>query len=215
MGNSIIVRVCMRLIFMLANFFFILLPMMPLPSLSLCHCIWRLIWLVVPLRIRANMNLFALYQLNGWKATPNFWKKNERLTHIAWNAEQSTFQRATTGKVLQFDKANFSPFLSNSHSFSRRLLFSKSAQLLFHFDIQRPPWCSHINFRICSLHRWYATIFLLAVPVSVSLCFYLYSQFFLLFSPYTVYVFFRLLRTCYMKGEMKCRSCTHVHAHTT
>lgn len=72
--------------------------------------------------------------------------------------------------------------------------------------------CSHINFRICSLHRWYATIFYsLAHSLSVSChCVSLHvCACFFLFIRNTK---FPILQRCYMKGEMKCRSCTHVHA---
>lgn len=81
--------------------------------------------------------------------------------------------------------------------------------------------CSHINFQICSLHRWYATIFYslarslihswsLAIVshfTCASTCVWLCALF--LFTRNTK---FPILQRCYMKGEMKCRSCTHVHA---
>lgn len=92
----------------------------------------------------------------------------------------------------------------------------KSAQLLFFFCIltstQRPPPCSHINFRKCSLYRWYATIFYSLSHFANRYLLCECKAKLSLSTPFFRFVWTFILQRCYMKGEMKCRSCTHVHA---
>lgn len=150
----------------------------------------------------------------------------ERL-HLIWNEKRArgsdshcvkrtsvdTIWKATTGKVLRFDNTIFSTL------FVAVPTAAVAVGVVVAFKISPTPFsfwhttttvvCSHINFRICSTtYRWYATIFLLSLSF--------FTQFLLFFrSTHTNAFFFRHCWTCYMKGEMKCRSCTHVHARTT
>lgn len=71
-------------------------------ALFLRHCICQLIRLAM---YTTNMNLFVLYQLNGWKAAPNF-KNKGRDSHCV-KRRIADISKTTTGKVLWFDNAFF------------------------------------------------------------------------------------------------------------
>lgn len=163
------VCVCAHLISMLGQFFSLRSLFVPLCWVLGLNLAQRVPMSAVVERMHdANMNLFVLCQLNGWKATPNF---NSEIAVGPETQRLTTFQKQQQGRsfiltILFFHSSSFLSiwFRNQPNSFS--ILTST----------QRPPPCSHINFRICSLYRWYATIFYslshspVAVAVAVCVC---------------------------------------------
>lgn len=108
----------MRLIFMLANFFFSLALLILFVSLCVCRLIRSAHWGSYKLS-GCDMNLFVQYQLNGWKATPNLKRKSKRERER--NSTVNIAIATPKGRSYEFDNAIF-------------FLCSTTDSFFFHFD---------------------------------------------------------------------------------